>query len=89
MQTSVRLSRLARQATAGFATELTPLHDHLALTRVKSTIHIRPDHYPVRRAEGYILKIHVAQLDLWPTLTLLSTIIEFYGHVLICRVSAS
>ena len=34
MQTSVRLSRLSRQATAGFATELTPLHDHLALTRV-------------------------------------------------------
>ncbi len=39
VQTSVRLSRLARQATAGFATELTPLHDHLALTRVSSVLH--------------------------------------------------
>ncbi|CAL8464753.1 g4288 [Coccomyxa elongata] len=29
---SVRLSRLTRQATASFATELSPIHDHLALT---------------------------------------------------------
>ena len=38
LRTSVRLSRLSRQATAGFATELTPLHDHLALSRVRFSI---------------------------------------------------
>ena len=34
-QASVRLSRLARQGTASFAAELSPLHDHLALTPVR------------------------------------------------------
>jgi hypothetical protein len=35
-QSSVRLSRLTRQATASFATELSPIHDHLALTPVRA-----------------------------------------------------
>ena len=35
-QASVRLSRLARQGTASFAAELSPLHDHLALTPVRA-----------------------------------------------------
>ncbi|CAL5229150.1 g12424 [Coccomyxa viridis] len=54
--TSVRLSRLARQATAGFATELTPLHDHLALTRAVAKA--------LREREEALLTVHALENEL-------------------------
>ncbi|EIE22906.1 hypothetical protein COCSUDRAFT_66447 [Coccomyxa subellipsoidea C-169] len=53
---SVRLSRLTRQATASFATELSPIHDHLALTPAVGKA--------LREREQALLTLHALEAEL-------------------------